>query len=57
MMCRYQNRDEIIKRASSLISQANTFKEEEKLNVRKIRRQVSEIENILEIWQDKKISI
>lgn len=54
MMCRYQNRDEIIKRASSLISQANTFKEEEKLNVIKIRRQVSEIENILEIWQDKK---
>ena len=56
MMCRYQNRDEIIKRASSLISQADIFKEQERINVRKIRRQIAAMDSTLATWKDQKNS-
>ena len=56
MICRYQNRDEIIKRASSLISQADIFKEQERVNVRKIRRQIAAMDSILVTWKDQKNS-
>ena len=56
MMCRYQNRDEIIKRASSLISQADIYKEQERINVRKIRRQIAAMDSTLVTWKDQKNS-